>query len=176
MFYENDSNLNKMEDGGYSIMSSCYSFVSPIQIVILFAGFDTHICLDFILEICRPALLNLFASIYQKIFSDPSFWSFNQCYEWLVKDHNDSHFGHYRDILTGLINALALFICGTKEGNYDRLSVGEKYLVPIVGILGKDYFKSIVRCIYELNYRVQPRNDTFVFARREWPLEGVSRF
>ena len=122
--------LKLLLEHGYDVYAVIYGFSSPRQIDILFDGFDTHKCNEFILQICRPAMIDKFINEYidtLDVQSNPQFSGFQ---EWLNIERNNNHFNSHKYLAIDALTAYSCSMKGVRMGNYTLYCIGRKKYYP----------------------------------------------
>lgn len=171
--------LKLMLELGYDVLGKGYGFWSPKQIVILFAGFDTHVCIDFILEVYRPLFTDkLIQAFWDKCEADKKN-DFDELQKWIRESAEaNTNFRCHLFLLQEVCSGIASQRMGIRMNIAAQHAAGTKILLPFLGSLNhSDYFKAECLNIERYNYRCpteiqQLNRNHFSFGNEEGSMEG----
>ena len=155
MMSEMKAVLKLMREYGYDdVFAAGYGFGSDKQKHILFRGYDFHICMEFILDVCRPIMIDLLIEGWidtepedKNSVDDLLAHIVHQCD---ISAHYESHAG----LAIVIFSSMALIRKGIRNNVKAMHEAGRKNILPLMGLLNHiSYFKAIIRDLYEYGYR-----------------------
>lgn len=144
--------LKIMREYGYDMFASGYGFASTSQRNILMNGFENHICIEWVVDVCRPLITDAFISIWLDTnpSNDGDIYAF---FDWLRDARSDVHFDNHAYLAFDMFAAFALYIKGQRNNDYAAYNGGRKTLLPLLFILEHKYADPVMRDIYEYEYK-----------------------
>ena len=161
MMSEMKAVLKVVREYGYDeVFAAGYGFGSDKQKNILFRGYDFHICMEFLLDICRPIMIDLLIEGW--IDSSKESAAQSSVDELLAHISSQSelseHYKCHADLATTVLSSMALIRKGIRNNVKAMHEAGRKTILPIMGLLNHiSYFKAIIRDLYEYGYRAHGR-------------------
>lgn len=142
--------LKLIREYGYDKLAPGYGFSSPKQIDILFGGYDTYVCLDFIQEVCRPIMTDKLVEAWMET-KPRDLNSFDEFLLWVENcQQEDVTFKCHAFLLLDVFSALALIQKGIRMNKKAQHEAGRKTVLPFMGLLNHiDYFKVTFHCVLQ---------------------------
>jgi hypothetical protein len=148
-----------LNHNGFDKFAYHFGFKNPAQMAILFNGFSTHICGNFILNFVLPILYYEAVSAFRK-YADTNGLQENKSnslkmLEWMEDSQEDQQFNNMIGLLK-LVESYSLVMTGMRNESFKLINAGRKTLLSATILLRHDiYSRAVLRDIAE-NYLIDP--------------------
>lgn len=147
--------LKVMLDHGYDIFAPAFQFKTLKASMVLFRGINLHKCSEFILEVCRPVVID---ELIRKWVLQAKPTNVNDAHallRWVAANGKDDlHFDSHAFVAVDLFSACSSYLKGLRHNIETIAHAGKKQLLPLAAVLYHlDYWKAILRDFLEYQHR-----------------------